>query len=1012
MSKYFIVETQDEKAGLHFTQTWRDNMSIVDPPIVTKRSGKGFTKVTFLPDYAAFNMSGLTEPVIGILQKYVYDIAMMTKVLVHFNGNPVPIKSLVDYAKCFVTDLKSSNDILHIYTENSSKESSEIVILPSRPTVTIAFTNGIPNPEGGVHVDAWSRDIFSSLTSKINPSTKDGPKLTMAEVKSYFSIFVSCSLDNPSFASQEKSKLTAPKPETTFNISHLNKMMKWDVITKIKDLLDSKLLHAQKKLLEGPRKAHPNVKKLEDANLAGTSEGHSCILIYCEGDSAKTFAVAGIERGIGEGDTIKRGRDFFGILSSGGKILNVRNADYNKIGNNEGIQMLIQSLGLEVSTPKVDYTIDSNFYRLRYGGLMIITDADDDGIHIEGLCHNFFHSLFPSLMKRKTPFITSMKTPLVRVDLKNGDIKNFYTQRAFKEFQDINSSLIKGKPKHIKGLGTNDDAATIQCFGQRIIHFVDDENVDEKMEKAFRKNQANARKDWITSFDPEGTICMDDENAKNIESTVTDFIDNELVIFSMANCERSLPNMVDGNKQSQRKIMHTLISQNLTCDKSEKKVYRIAGDVAGLTEYSHGEQCLCDTITGMAWDFVGSNNIPLLDPCGQFGSRLAMGKDAASARYIYTKQQGIVPYIFRPEDLPILTYIQGEDSTIEPEYYVPIVPLILINGVRGGIGTGFSSKIPAYNPLDILTCLRIWIKNNLESLENIGEVIISDLPEIVPWYQGFTGKIEKVNGKYISSGIVKKLDEKTSEITELPIGMSTDKFRVKLTELRAKGTIVDFKDYSSKTRVHFIVTENSEGFSCTVKNLGLTASLCTTNMVAFDEKGKIHRYNTVDEIIYDFAQTRLKYYNIRKDNSLKTLGNQLIASTSKRRFVEEVISNVIEVYRKKRTDIISILEERKYPLHDGKYDYLLKMPIDSFTEDMIHKLDGTIEKINSEIQYIENTSSRQMWSKELDEFEIAYSNYRNKWAENENLLNCGRDANITARKGKKTLKKRIPPKKK
>lgn len=996
MAKRFTVETQDEKLGLYFSQTWSENMSVVGKASVVAKAGKGFTKVTWLPDYERFKMSGLTEPVIGLLKKYLYDIAMLTKVPVYCNGFLVPVKSLVDYAQSFLST--PTEEILHIQNENS-----EVVIMPSRPQMTVAFTNGIPNPDGGVHVDVWSRAIFSPLTAKLNP--EEGPKLTMAEVRSHFAIFVSCSLDNPSFTSQEKSKLTAPKPETTFKVAQLNKMMKWGVITRIKELLESKQLRAQKKKLEGTRKAHPSVKKLEDANLAGTSESHNCILIYCEGDSAKTFAVAGIERGVGEGETLKQGRDYFGILPCGGKILNVRNADAEKIGDNEGIQMLIQSLGLEIG---MDYTIDSNYRRLRYGSLMIITDADDDGIHIEGLCHNFFHTLFPSLMKRNPPFITSMKTPLVRVTLKGGEEKKFYRQQAFKEFQSTSSHLFKGKPRHFKGLGTNEDAEIIDCFGQRIIHYVDDDQVDEKMVKAFGKKQTNARKEWITSFDPDGVLVLEDDEAINVQSTCSDFVETELVVFSIANCARSLPHLMDGLKESQRKILYTLLKQKLTFDKPSKKVYRLSGEVGSMTEYVHGEQCLWDTITGMAWDFVGSNNVPLLVPAGQFGSRLAMGKDAANARYIFTRQQEIVPYIFRPEDLPIMDYIQGEDMLIEPGYYAPVVPLILINGVRGGIGTGFSSRVPAHNPMDILMCLRVWIRDNLESLDTTGDIILSDLPEIAPWYQGFTGTIEKVKDKYMSSGVIKKPNDTTSEITELPIGLSTDKFRAKLVALREAGKIIDFKDYCSKTRVHFVVIENPEGFTCTVKNLGLTSPLPTTNMVAFNPEGKIHRYTTVDEIIYDFAQTRLKWYAKRKDYLLADLKESLTTSTAKRRFVEEVINGTIVVYRKKRAEIINSLEEGKYPLHEGKYEYLLKMPIDSFTEDMIHKLDGVIDKLNAEVKTTEETTTRQMWSKELDEFEEAYKRYQKRWADNEALLNCGKDRE--SRKGGKTgkaLKKRV-----
>lgn len=989
MSKYFKVETQDEKNELHFTQTWYDNMSRFDEPCIVKKKGKGYTKITWMPDYIRFGMPNkLTEGVLGMIKRYLYDIAMVAKIPVFCNGVQLPVKNLVDYSKNF--EGCENGDYIYIKTDNS-----DVVLISSDANICVAFTNGIPNSEGGVHVDAWNKAIFNELITKLNTDTL---KITLNEIKKFFSIFVSCSLDNPRFDNQAKSKLTEPKPEASITSAQLNKILKWDVISNIKNLMKSKLLISQKKKLEGgARRSNPKVKKLEDANYAGTKLSHECYLIYCEGDSAKTFAVAGIERGIGEGNSLKQGRDYFGILPCGGKILNVRKADATKIGDNEGIQMLIRSLGLEIG---LDYTLDLNFKRLRYGKLMIITDADDDGIHIEGLCHNFFYTLFPSILKRKESFIISMKTPLVRVTLKDGTEMKFYRQQAFKDFQETSSHLIKNRPRHFKGLGTSDDRAVIDCFGQRLIHYSQDENVEDKMKKAFDRDQTTARKEWVVSYDQKNYI-ESEEKGVDVASTSSHFIENELVVYSVANCARSLPHIMDGMKESQRKIIYTILKQNLTYDKPSKKVYRLSGEVGSMTEYVHGEQNLWNTITGLAWDFVGSNNIPLLVPDGQFGSRLAMGQDASNARYINTRQQEIIPYIFRPEDIPILDYIQGEDSTIEPVYYVPIVPLILINGVRGGIGTGFSSRIPAFNPIDIVKCIKIWINENLDSFNKNDVFSISEFPQIDPWYQGFTGEIKFENGSYTSYGVIKQVENGVVEITELPIGLSVDKFREKLMALRDENKIQDYKDYCSKTRVHFVVYENEK---CTINSLKLTSSLPITNMVAFNSDGKINHYKSTDEMIYEFCQTRLKWYDKRKHHIIETYKKQLVISTAKRRFVEEIITDQLKVFRCKKSDIIVSLEERKYPLHEEKYDYLLKMPVDSFTEDLIHKLDGIIDKLNADIVMAETTTTRQMWLKELSEFEDAYARYVSRWQDNENILNCAKNRK---EKNDKVVKRRV-----
>lgn len=998
MSKVFTVETQDQTRGLHYTQTWRDNMSIEEPPIVTKKKGKGFTRVTFLPDYARFKMNGVDENMRGLLKKYMYDVAMLTKVPTYFNDELIEIRNIVDYSRMFFAE--PSNEFLHISNENY-----EVVVTPSNDPMIIAFTNGIPNPHGGTHVDLWSKTIFSEITSKLNAGIKPKnpsvtpPKLTLQEVRGKFALFVSCSMDNPAFTSQEKSRLASQCPPTGFTPAHLSKIMRWEIISDLKLLLESKMLRVYKKKLEGPKTAHPKVDKLEEANFAGHStKGRKCVLIYCEGDSAKTFAVAGIQAGIVSGGENISGRDYFGILPCGGKILNVRNADADKIGNNAGIQALIQTLGLELD---LDYTIDKNYNRLRYGKLMIVADADDDGLHIEGLCHNFFHALFPSLMKRNPPFITSMRTPLVRAALRNGEIKKFYRLVDFKEFQDSRGDEIVGHPRYYKGLGTNNDQDVIDAFGQRIVHYVESKDDTEWMVKAFDKNFADTRKEWIMNYDPSRAI-PGDLSKVDITRSVVEFIENELIVFSVANCARAIPSIIDGLKNSHRKIMFVCLLKKIF---KSMKVAQLGALVAQLSHYAHGEEILNRVISALGQDYTGSNNLALLFPDGQFGSRLANGEDAASPRYLFTRLQDFIPSLFRPEDSQILNYIKSEDGgTIEPYRFYPILPLVLINGIRGSIGTGFSSYIPAFNPRDVIAAVRKWIVDEQTDLCKIGNVTFSNLDEMTPWYRGFKGEIKKIDGKFITHGIVTRTGETTVEITELPIGMATDKFRAQLVELRTNEKIEGFMDYSSKTRVHFIVEEN-DGFTCSIQSLGLTSSLPMTNMVAFNDDERITHYKSVDHIIYDFCNARLRIYQVRKDFILDDLRKKLVVAKAKHRFVDEIVNDKITIYRKSRSEIIEILVENKYPEYEGKFDYLLKMSIDSLSRDMIEKLRENVKKIENEIETLENTTPREMWLGEIDEFEKHYDAYEKNWEENEKLVNKNNKKLAVAMKPRKTRAK-------
>ena len=186
---------------------------------------------------------------------------------------------------------------------------------------------------------------------------------------------------------------------------------------------------------------------------------------------------------------------------------------------------------------------------------------------------------------------------------------------------------------------------------------------------------------------------------------------------------------MDGLKISLRKILFSTFKRRLT---SEIKVAQLSGYVSEHSGYHHGEASLNGGIIGMAQNFVGSNNINLLVPNGQFGTRLAGGKDSASERYIFTLLNTITRHIFPEHDDAILEYLDDDGQSVEPIYYVPIIPMILING--SGIGTGFSSKVLPYKPTDIIE----WLEHKIRTNEGSGV-------EFVPYYHGFKGSIMKIS---------------------------------------------------------------------------------------------------------------------------------------------------------------------------------------------------------------------------------------------------------------------------
>ncbi len=380
----------------------------------------------------------------------------------------------------------------------------------------------------------------------------------------------------------------------------------------------------------------------------------------------------------------------------------------------------------------------------------------------------------------------------------------------------------------------------------------------ELIDLAFNKKKADDRKEWLAKFKP-GTFL--DHNISKVP--ISDFINKELILFSMADNMRSIPSLVDGFKPGQRKIIYACFKRKLTA-KTEIKVAQLGGYVSEHTAYHHGENNLAMTIVGLAQNFPGSNNLNLLAPKGQFGTRALGGKDAAAARYIFTTIPEHTRHIFHPADDGLLNYLNEEGQDIEPEWYMPTIPMVLING-SDGIGTGWSSQIPNYNPKDIIANLRRRMK---------GEEYVP----MHPWYRGYNGPIEATEkpGQYKVSGIVrqKEDDPKIWEITELPVQTWTTPYKEFLEEKvagteKVPSTIKDYKEYHTDRTVHFVVELNQKG-EAEIASKGadaffkLSSLKGTTNMVLFDSEGKIKKYGTVEEILEDFYLLRMSFYQKRK----------------------------------------------------------------------------------------------------------------------------------------------------
>ena len=948
-SKSFKVKAVDPSVKKAFSQEWSNNMRNVTPPKITSSQLKtGFTEVSWIPDFEIFQMAGYTDDIISLYTRYVMDAAMLTKLHVYLNDEKIPVKSLQDYSKIFSSPTSES-----VYIKGVD---SEVVLTTASEFEAISFVNGVFTMNGGKHVDSWSEVIFRPLVDHFNKPKK--PQITIKDVKQFYRLFVVSTLINPEFTSQSKTELASPDVKAEVEKKHISSILRWDHTKKINEIIEGKELLVMKKS-ESKRKTFKAIDGYEPANEAGGKYSSECTLALCEGLSAKTFAIKGMDTELFG----KSGRDWFGVYALRGKILNVIKSNPKTISENKIITDIIQSLGLRYG---VDYRDDLNFNSLNYGRLLILTDADTDGRHIAGLIITLLHHLFPTVLQRSEPFLFNMTTPIAKFTINKSIVREFYDLRTADAFYKETGG--KGiEIKYFKGLGTHSDSEIEKVFGKRVIRYLSDQECAKSIVKAFGKDTAD-RKIWMEKYDPSDTRT--NINEETLEQDITDFINNDFIEFPIDDCKRSIPNIMDGLKQSQRKILYACFLRNL---KKPIKVAQLAGYVSEKTNYHHGEQNLYETITKMANEFVNSNNIPLLFRDGQFGTRSSGGKDAANARYIFTYLEEITRYLFTEEDDVLLEQVIDDGDAVEPVYYVPIIPMVLVNGASG-IGSGWSCTIPNYNPLDVVKMVREWIHNQDYDPRASG-MRIEIFEPIIPWYRGFEGTITELSeGKYITKGVCNHTEDGVV-VTEIPIGMNIEDLQESLDKLREEKKVKSYKNYSSANKTHYIIGENPDVFVCDTDSLNLYSHLSTTNMILFDENGRIKKYNSINEIVADFCKVRLKYYKMRKDRMLKDITKKLNVAKSKKRFICDILNDTIILKRKKEEVITKELEELNYEKIEESFNHLLHMQINSFTEEKMQGLSDMISKLTDEYERVMAIKEEDMWTSDLDAFEEKYKTW-------------------------------------
>jgi DNA topoisomerase-2 len=573
---------------------------------------------------------------------------------------------------------------------------------------------------------------------------------------------------------------------------------------------------------------------------------------------------------------------------------------------------------------------------------MIMTDADNDGSHIKGLILNQLHYFWPSLLK--LGFVVSMVTPIIKAT-KASQTKSFYTDSAFRNW--YGNGQQGWRIKYYKGLGTSTSKEAREYF-KRIedltVKFEHDIMTDKSIVLAFDKKKADDRKMWLLESTAKDPIELEVPYGYVKQLNITDFVHKDLVNFSLADLKRSIAHVADGLKPSQRKVMYSCFQKNL---KDEMKVAQLAAFVAEKSSYHHGEVSLADTIVKLANDYMGSNNINLLEPCGQFGTRLMGGKDASQTRYIFTKLTKQARKIFDPRDDAILNYLDDDGRSIEPDFYMPTIPMVLVNGTEG-IGTGFSCYIPPFNPKDI--------KDNIERILDGKQVV-----PMRPWFRGFKGKVHKEDDTWMMEGVW-NWKGMNIVVTELPPGRWTQDYKEYLDSLVEKKLIGGFTNNSTTDDIHFEI-EDYTGKDL-LKDLKLRKTFRVSNMHLFHPTRGIHKYSSPEEILKDFVELREDHYVKRKAHLIKVLETRATMCGYKSKFVTMVIEGDIVVFKRKKQELEAELAQT-FPKIGGTYDYLLNIKTVQYTEESVKDLLKESKQAKEELEVMKNTSHIEMWKMDI-----------------------------------------------
>lgn len=1022
-STEFTVETVDGTRQLRYYQKWHSRMEHKAQPVIAPAPGvKPYTKLTFRPDYSHFGYKDLPAA-IPMLTDIVRTRVIYAALYVHytnrvsgvkqpvevcFNGSPIPVTSTAELARIlFPSDAALTTIVTPTVKPNSPyKYPWEVtVIVPSSdPTPWTSIVNGIVVKDGK-HFNHLAKQLTEGIRARIAKLFSDKAiKFNASYVTNSIVLIANTKIPGANWTGQRKDVLDIHVKKLSGYV--LDKKFIESVAKKLQDNIVTKIASSK-----------PNVKlddielydsnKLRPAAKAGTKYSSKCTLIATEGDGAKSQ----VEIGIANNPAL--GFDYYGVISLGGVIVNVRNecrilqtADGSqrrilstKLAKNKFFTNFLRETGLNF-----DYCYDptSPTYKkevreLRYGCIVACVDQDYDGTgNIFSLVLNAFEYFWPHLLQ--AGFLKRFATPRQRAYPKRGGkVIEFYTDSEYEGWA-AKTDISKYDIQYYKGLGTHSRAECIRMFTNfhnYLFSYPLDERSHELFEIYFGKDAKKRRIaliEKIKELTPEQVQRQFDTKMV----PCSEHLESETLRFQQDNIERHLDHAIDGFNQSAR-----MIFDGSSKNRDKMKVAQLAGYISATENYHHGEASLEKSITGKAFITVGGKQIPQLLPYGQFGTRLQGGKDAAPARYIHTRfNDRAMDLIFPPEDYPLLEFRFDEGKRGAPVYFVPIIPMAIIE----------STDTTAHG-WNIVTHGRDAFK----VIENVRRLIhlADDAPllKMPPCTYGWTGEIRMIRGEPYSVGVY-ELRDGAVHITELPLRVWTLDYIEKLLTKKGGPVIRDIQNHSDDRKVDITVylqegalqwlEEHEWGDSaytdCIEEYFGLRERM-VSHLNMFGANGRVVEFKTYEDVMHYWFPYRKALYAKRIDRQIALLELKIGQIKSIIRYIKE--SKELNLARRAVADMelrlatadppydkyyVSLLDKPEFtPTEDlrrlilngscASYDYLLNLSDKNKSKEALASREKRLAELEGQLAELVEKASRgrfrgaEIWQDELTKLE-------------------------------------------